>query len=221
MSADVDQLLAEQLAYYGARAAEYTQTAMIGLSRGEQEAAEREMLAALARFAPMGDALELACGPGTWTAELLPHAAALTALDGSPEMLALAKAKVHDPRVRFIEADIFDWRPDRAYDAVFFGFWLSHVPLERFERFWSLVDECLKPQGRVLFVDDAFRIPEELVEGEDSEVVRRRLSDGTAYRAIKVPHTPEELQKRLTELGWRIEVHPLEGPFFFGAGSRA
>ncbi len=221
MSADLDQLLAEQLAYYGARAAEYTQTAMIDLSRGEQEAAEREMLAALARFALMADVLELACGPGTWTAQLLRHAATLTALDGSPEMLALAKAKVHDPRVRFIEADIFDWRPDGAYDTVFFGFWLSHVPIERFEGFWSLVDECLKPEGRVLFVDDAFRVPEELIEGEDSEVIRRELKDGTTYRAVKVPHTPEELQRRLTELGWQIEVRPLAGPFFLGAGTRA
>src|SRR6266511_3494592 len=29
---------------------------------------------------------------------------------------------------RFIRADIFEWVPDRRYDVVFFGFWLSHVP---------------------------------------------------------------------------------------------
>jgi hypothetical protein len=29
--------------------------------------------------------------------------------------------------------------PDRRYDVVFFGFWLSHVPLERFDAFWSMV----------------------------------------------------------------------------------
>jgi hypothetical protein len=29
------------------------------------------------------------------------------------------------------------WRPDRRYDVVFFGFWLSHVPLERFAAFWG------------------------------------------------------------------------------------
>jgi hypothetical protein len=33
--------------------------------------------------------------------------------------------------VRFICADLFAWSPERRYDVVFFGFWLSHVPLER------------------------------------------------------------------------------------------
>jgi demethylmenaquinone methyltransferase/2-methoxy-6-polyprenyl-1,4-benzoquinol methylase len=221
MSTDVDELLAEQLAYYRARAPEYSQTALVELSPGERDAAERELLGAVEAFAPTGDVLELACGPGTWTGALLRHATSLTALDGSPEMLRLAQARLGTQRVRFLQADIFNWRPDRAYDAVFFGFWLSHVPLERFERFWSLVGECLKRDGRVLFVDDAFRVPEELVEGEDSEVIRRRLTDGTSFRAVKVPHTPAELERRLRRLGWQIEVSPASGPFFWGAGTRA
>jgi hypothetical protein len=35
-----------------------------------------------------------------------------------------------------------------GYEAVFFGFWLSHVPRERFECFWSLVGEALVPVAR-------------------------------------------------------------------------
>jgi demethylmenaquinone methyltransferase/2-methoxy-6-polyprenyl-1,4-benzoquinol methylase len=219
VSGPIDELLKEQLRYYEARAPEYTQTAMVELEGPELEQAEKEMLAAMNAFAPSGDVLELACGPGTWTAQLLPHASALTALDGSAEMLQIARAQIDDARVRFVQADIFDWDPDRAYDAVFFGFWLSHVPLERFERFWSLVGECLKPGGRVLFVDDAYRVDEELIEGEDSQVIRRQLKDGTAFRAIKVPHTPAELERRLKGLGWRIKVRPIGGPFFVGAGT--
>ena len=42
------------------------------------------------------------------------------------------------------------------------------MPLERFGSFWTLVANCLKPGGRVFFVDDAFRTPDELVEGESS-----------------------------------------------------
>lgn len=30
---------------------------------------------------------------------------------------------------------------------------VPHVPLERFETFWDVVDACLAPGGRVLFVD--------------------------------------------------------------------
>ncbi len=37
--------------------------------------------------------------------------------------------------------------PDRRYDAVFFAFWLSHVPLERFASFWSTVADCLTSNG--------------------------------------------------------------------------
>jgi ubiquinone/menaquinone biosynthesis C-methylase UbiE len=37
--------------------------------------------------------LELACGPGVWTGTLLRYAADVTAVDGSPEMRALAAAR--------------------------------------------------------------------------------------------------------------------------------
>ncbi|MGN6166858.1 MAG: class I SAM-dependent methyltransferase [Solirubrobacteraceae bacterium] len=219
---DLERLLEEQLAYYRARAPEYFETAFPDLGDETLQAGIQELDEALDDFAPRGDVLELACGPGTWTPRLLGHAATLTAVDGSPEMLQLAATKVPEHSVRFIEADLFRWRPDRRYDIVFFGFWLSHVPLERFDQFWSLVTDCLAPCGRVLFVDDAFRTPDELIEGERSAVIRRHLTDGTPYRAVKVPHTPEELERRLAELGWRIRVQRSEfGPFFWGAGTRA
>jgi demethylmenaquinone methyltransferase/2-methoxy-6-polyprenyl-1,4-benzoquinol methylase len=137
-------------------------------------------------------------------------------VDAAPEMLAIASARVRDERVRFIRADIFEWVPDRRYDVVFFGFWLSHVPPERFESFWSLVADCLKPTGRVFFVDDAHRTAEELVYGESSSLVRRQLNDGTPYRVVKVPHESKELERRLQQLGWRITITPTSGPFFWG-----
>jgi len=156
---------------------------------------------ALDTFAPTGDVLELACGPGVWTPQLLRHAESVTAIDAAPEMLAIARDRVRDERVRFALAELFEWRPDRRYDVVFFGFWLSHVPLERFAVFWGLVDACLAPAGRVFFVDDAYRTPDEFVEGAASSTIRRRLRDGSAHRAVKVPHTPQELEGRLMRLG--------------------
>jgi demethylmenaquinone methyltransferase/2-methoxy-6-polyprenyl-1,4-benzoquinol methylase len=136
-------------------------------------------------------------------------------------MLGIASARVSQERVRFVSADLFRWRPDRRYDVVFFGFWLSHVPPERLASFWALVADCLKPDGRVFFVDDGYRTAEELVEGEQSSVVQRRLTDGTAYRIVKVPHRPADLERLLERIGWRIKVHSTSGPFFWGAGSRA
>lgn len=207
-----DSLLREQIAYYRAIAPEYEQHAIANMG-GE------ELRAALDAFRPTGDVLELACGPGAWTELLLRHATTVTAVDASPEMLARAKARVGD-RARFIRADLFAWRPERRYDVVFFGFWLSHVPLDRFDAFWSVVAECLTPRGRVFFADDAFRAPDELIEGESSATVRRRLNDGTEFRAVKVPHRASDLQERVSRLGWRIDVRPTSGHAYWGAGAR-
>jgi 2-polyprenyl-3-methyl-5-hydroxy-6-metoxy-1,4-benzoquinol methylase len=173
---ELDPLLAEQVAYYRARAEEYEAHSL-------QAPGELELDAALDSFRPAGRVLELACGPGRWTERLLRHAASVTAVDAAPEMLAIASARIDDERVRFVQGDLFNWTTDRRYDVVFFGFWLSHVPLERFDSFWSLVADCLAPRGRVFFVDDAYRTPDELIEGESSSTIRRRLGDGRAYRA--------------------------------------
>jgi SAM-dependent methyltransferase len=202
-------VLDEQVGYYRAVAPEYADHAL-AVAGGE------ELEAAVEAFTPQGDVLELACGPGTWTPQLLRHARSLTAVDASPEMLALARERVgDDPRVRFVQADLFEWRPDRRYDVVFFGFWLSHVPSERFEAFWATVASALEPGGRVFFVDDGYRTPEELVEGER---IRRRLNDGSEHQIIKVPLDPTDLERRLRALGWDIAVNS-NGVFFWGQGN--
>jgi trans-aconitate methyltransferase len=208
---DTDALLADQVAYYRAAAAEYQLS----------EPAAQDFATALEEFRPAGDVLELACGPGTWTQQLLRHAATVTAVDAAPEMLARAKARVRGGRVRFVQANLFEWTPELEYDLVFFGFWLSHVPPERFDTFWTLVRTCLKPNGRVFFVDDNARRPEELVYGESSFAIQRLLSDGTAHRAVKVSYQPAELEERLSRLGWLISVTPVWGHFYYGAGTAA
>ncbi len=136
-------------------------------------------------------------------------------------MLVIARSRVADERVRFLQADLFEWEPGERFDVVFFGFWLSHVPDERFGAFWSLVADCLRPDGRVFFTDDAHRTPEELAYGDGSPVVRRRLNDGSAFRVVKVPHEAAKLEQRLRELGWDITVRQTSEPFYWGAGSRA
>ena len=216
-SADGDELgpvLDEQATYYQAIAGEYRDRDL-DLPGGE------ELTAALDAFRPACSVLELACGRGAWTSQLLRHATDVTAVDASAEMLAVAAARAGSQRVRFIQADLFAWDPHRRYDVVFFGFWLSHVPPARFDSFWAMVADCLKPQGRVFFADDAYRTPDELVEGPSSETIRRHLNDGTSYRLVKVPHKPADLEERLGELGWNIKVTATSGPFYWGAGSRS
>ena len=209
-----DQLLAEQRAYYSALGAEY-------LDQGLDLPGGAELTDALDAFRPAGSVLELACGPGVWTRQLLRHATDVTAVDASKEMLAVAARSVPGRApVRFVEADLFTWEPDRRYDVVFMGFWLSHVPAERFESFWGRVAAALAPEGRVFFADDGYRTPDELIEGPASSTIQRRTPDGTAYRIVKVAHEPAELERQLRALGWDITVTPTAGPFFWGAGNR-
>lgn len=210
---ELDRLLDEQVTYYRTLGEDY-------LNHGLDLPGGDELAEALEAFRPAGSVLELACGPGAWTSQLLRNATDVTAVDASPEMLAAAAARVSDDRVKFVQADLFTWVPDRRYDVVFIGFWLSHVPLERFESFWAMVADCLKNDGRVFFADDAYRTPDELIEGPSSSTIRRRLDDGTSYRIVKVPHQPPELQERLRQLGWKITVTSTSGPFYWGAGGR-
>ncbi|MBW0101635.1 trans-aconitate 2-methyltransferase [Pseudonocardia sp. KRD291] len=209
------QLLAEQVNYYRAVADEY-------LDGKLDEPGGDELAVAVAKFAPAGDVLELASGPGTWTPQLLRRADTVTAVDSSREMQALAKQRVAPDlaRARFVQADLFAWEPDRRYDGVFMGFWISHVPWGRFAEFWALVDRSLRPGGQVLFVDDAHRTEQELIHGEASTTIQRRLRDGTPHRAVKVPHTPDGLEQELTSLGWNVRVHQTAGPFYWGIGTR-
>jgi len=206
--------LDEQVRYYRHRAAEYDATTpQPGDARKEHEEVALE---ALRRFEPRGRALEIACGTGRWTAELVPYADSITALDASPEMLAIARQRVRGVRVRFVEADVFSWEPDAVYDVVFFAAWLSHVPSSHFERFWDLVRRCLDPGGRVFFLDEGRHDswPEEFVDPA-AGVVRRRLLDGSEHLAIKVLWEPAELERRLRERGWEIRV-TRAGPLYWG-----
>jgi SAM-dependent methyltransferase len=222
--------LAEQAAYYRARAAEYDEW---WLRQGRYDRgpelnaawfAEGALVAAaLNVFKPRGHILELACGTGLWTQRLLPFAATLTALDASPEVLALNAARLRSERVQYVNADIFRWKPDAQFDTVFFSFWLSHVPPERFAEFWQLVRASLAPGGRVFFVDSrrdptSTAIDNALPE-QPTVTLRRRLNDGREFQIFKTFHEPKRLTAQLSELGWQFKVQETPHYFVYGAGS--
>jgi len=163
--------------------------------------------------------LELACGTGLWTGELLRHATHVTAVDAAPEVLAIHASR-YPERVTRVQADIFTLTPARRFDVVFFSFWLSHVPPGRFACFWELVEKCLAPGGRAFFVDSLreqtstasnHRLPH-----EGSAIQERILNDGRRFEIVKVYHEPHSLGAALEALDWATEIRTTERYFIYG-----
>jgi len=209
MDDEVQPLVAEQVAYYRARADEYDND-IAGLDKDWDQSIDELPIT--------GDVLELACGTGRWTPLLAARAHSVTAVDAAPEMLALARQRVGNLPVEFIQADVFAWEPLRRYDTVFFAFWLTHVPPERFAAFWSMIGMALAPAGRVCFLDDSIRerAGERFVADQATPTVWRRLRDGSEHRVIKVYYSPGELAGRLAELGWSAEIRETSIPLLAG-----
>jgi ubiquinone/menaquinone biosynthesis C-methylase UbiE len=197
----LEETLAGQIAYYRGRAPEYDQTSL-----GDTEQSSRRFAEIIKRLGPTGEVLEIACGTGLWTQHLVGQAARLTALDSSPEMIELAKARLGGRTADFVHADVFAWQPDRLYDSVFFGFWLSHVPPQRFRPFWDMLDRSLAPGGRVLFVDEGASRAANEPAAASSPVVQRRLRDGTIHEIVKIFYDSEKLGRKLAGLGWSTEI---------------
>jgi SAM-dependent methyltransferase len=197
-----DDVLAEQADYYRHRAPEYDATAY-----GDVGAALERIARLVERMHPAGRVLEIACGTGLWTAALAATAGTVTAIDTSPEVVAIARQRVRSAKVGFEVADVFSWAPGVRFDVIFFSAWLSHVPESRFDEFWRQLRGLLADGGRVLFIDEHIdeRPKETYLPGRD-EIVERRLNDGRTFRIVKNFVEPDRLERRLRELGWHCAI---------------
>jgi demethylmenaquinone methyltransferase/2-methoxy-6-polyprenyl-1,4-benzoquinol methylase len=221
----VTDLVAEQKRYYAERAPEYDdwwyrrgryELEPDTLARWQADVAEAE--AALdAVFAAGGTVLELAAGTGIWTRKLLRLADRVVAVDANAETLVL-----NTPEAELVRADVFAWEPLERFDLVFFSFWLSHVPDERFDEFWSLVRATLGPDGRVFLVDsgtgDTAHTGTDQANGEET----RSLSNGRTFRIVKRRWAADELAERVWPLGFELDLRDTaNGYFLYGGGSLA
>ncbi len=223
----------DQIAYYRARAPEYdAEIVRFGGYGGsiphgdlnERELVRNEQFAvmkgALRELGPVTSALELACGTGNWTSELTRLADEVVAVDSSPEMLGFNQLRLASAKVAYYEADLFRWRPERQFDLVFFGFWLTHIPAELFAPFWEMVRSCLVPGGRVFFVDNLTDDSASAEVAVGDGLVRRRLKDGREFQLVKIYYTVPELVERIESLGWSVRVRTCGQNYLYGIGGR-
>lgn len=214
---------AELVRYYEARAGEYDDWY---LRRGRYEhgpihdqawAAELDTAGCwLDGLVMSGDIVELAAGTGWWST-LLASKGTLSAYDaaGAPLDKARDRLLAHGLRAHLHVRDAWA-EPERAVDALFTGFWLSHVPRERLGEFVALARRWLKPGGRFAAIDS---LPDPQSGAADTtwldaEVQRRRLSDGREFRVRKVLYPPGELEASLRAAGFEGVEVSTTGRFF-------
>jgi demethylmenaquinone methyltransferase/2-methoxy-6-polyprenyl-1,4-benzoquinol methylase len=218
----MSDVLKEQKRYYAERAPEYDdwwyrrgryELEPDALARWQADVAEAE--AALEGFAPSGRVLELAAGTGIWTRRLVELADRVVAVDANTETLALNTSEAE-----LVRADVFDWEPVERFDLVFFSFWLSHVPEERFDEFWSLVRGALAPEGRVFLVDSGAGDTAHTGTGQADGEETRSLADGRTFRIVKRRWRPDELAERVRPLGFELDLRDsTNGHFVHGGGA--
>lgn len=126
---------------------------------GSYDGAANPLVAASARvldLAPLGvrdlDVVELGCGTGRNLARVLAEGArSYTGVDGSPGMLARARAQA-EPRARWIDADLHTaWQPAERFDLAFLVLVLEH--LRDLTPLAGTLSTIVRPGGRLRIVD--------------------------------------------------------------------
>jgi hypothetical protein len=119
---------------------------------------------------------------------------------------------------------VFSWRPEQAFDAVVFCFWISHVPIEYLDSFLANVSDALRAGGWVFFVDGPPRaVTLSIAVATETDGVNRvdvrNLNDGREFRVVKNVLEASELAARFHRAGLDMTVRE-NAHFVFGAGRR-
>jgi SAM-dependent methyltransferase len=105
---------------------------------------QARLTAFLALLPPRASILELGCGAGSDTAEMLARGFDVRATDGSPEMAAVASKRLG----RTVETLLFHELDEvEAYDGVWANACLLHVPRDELADILRLIRRALKPAG--------------------------------------------------------------------------
>jgi demethylmenaquinone methyltransferase/2-methoxy-6-polyprenyl-1,4-benzoquinol methylase len=213
----------ELVAYYEARAPEYDDWY---LRRGRYErgpihdAAWNAELDTAGRWLDglpiSGQIVELAAGTGWWS-PLLAEKGELSIYDAADAPLDRARDRLlaHGLRAHIHTRDAWA-EPDRVVDALFCGFWLSHVPRERLIGFLAIARRWLRDGGTFAFIDSRADPQSGAADhpAPTSDRSVRRLEDGREFEIVKVYYTRDELERALLAAGFASAEVSETGRFF-------
>jgi demethylmenaquinone methyltransferase/2-methoxy-6-polyprenyl-1,4-benzoquinol methylase len=170
-----------------------------------------------------GEIVELAAGTGWWS-PLLATKGTLSLYDASAAPLERARDRLlaHGLRAHLHVRDAWA-EPDREVDAVFTGFWLSHVERGRLDAFLGVVRRWLRPGGTFAFID-SLRDPQSSAvdhpsPADDRSV--RKLDDGREFTIVKVYYEAAELTGALERAGFSTTSVTTTGRFFLLGSAQA
>jgi SAM-dependent methyltransferase len=237
MSHDIDarDVLSEQQTYYNERAAEYDQWWLrIGrYDRGAEEnavwfAEQQQVRTAFDSLDWSGDIVELAGGTGTWTEWLASRARGVTVLDGSREMIEISSARLSQAglieKTSYRQVDLFEWSPERAWDGLFVGYFLSHVPHALYDGMLAAIAAAIRPGGVFAMLDgrreERSSSPDQPPPGPETEVMTRRLNDGREFTIVKRYDEPDDLRTALARHGIQADVRVTDTHFIYATGRK-
>ena len=150
--------------------------------------------------------LEVACGTGYWTQFIASAAAHIVAIDAAPETMDIARSRVPEDKAKFLVGDAYQLSPDLGkFDAVFAGFWFSHVPKARRREFLHGLNALLIPGAKVVLLDNRYvpasSSPITETDADGNTYQARKLKDGSTHRVLKNFLSEAELQSALAGLG--------------------
>ncbi|WP_009632771.1 class I SAM-dependent methyltransferase [Synechocystis sp. PCC 7509] len=224
------ETIQEQITYYKARAKEYDEWFYRigrydrGLEINQRWFDEVAILKNVVQQVGTVDSiLELACGTGIWTQELLKIGKQVTVIDASQEMIEINRQKLNNaPNVEYRQLDLFSWQPDKQYDLVFFSFWLSHIPPIKVDEFLSKVYDSVIPGGKVLIIDSYFEITSSAkdhpLQDKNEIYQKRKLNDEREFQIFKIYYQPDVLLHKLTQAGFQAQVKLTDTYFIYGQG---
>jgi demethylmenaquinone methyltransferase/2-methoxy-6-polyprenyl-1,4-benzoquinol methylase len=199
-------------AYYAKRASEYERI----YAKPERQSDLSALRTRIGGMFAGRSVLELACGTGWWTPILAQGAARVTALDLNEEVLAIARTKdLPSGKVEFVRGSAFEI-PDfgRRHDALFAGFWWSHVRLEELDAFLASAVAAIAPGSLVAFLDNRYvegsSTPVSRRDGQGNSYQLRKLADGSSHEVLKNFPGTGELIERASRCGTDAHVDLLE-----------
>lgn len=217
------KLIEEMKLYYSERAREYDEWYLRknqydkGVEKNKLWFSDLNVLKEYAQSIQGHKIIELAAGTGMWT-QFLAENNDVMPVDNSQEML-----DCNFDRTGIVgkQVDIFEtsWHREFESDLCFFGFWLSHIPPERLQKFWSIVKQLLIRNGRIVVFDSYLNRTELNCLSHENNVQVRVLNDGRQFRVYKKYYTKHELEQIANELFSEYKLIFTENYFYILDGS--